>query len=750
MTDNFESALHHRAVRSRSEFSQEHVSELQRRVNFLQESLEGDVPHQMLPYEALVQCIFGTNGRPPKISRLIKIAREAVARQIDTNPEAYDLNEHAFWIPDSTEQRLLTPVGALIVARAWTFPGSLLPYNMFSQNDHDEVGFWSVYLYDIIAKVFAESPGNMPAWVSDPVRHGLVRARMSNAAFQESVRAYHQDSHRALPNHYETPFTRLQAYQVKEVLDEDTQQVLSHRLAFRSAVDVLDAMKTYFSTSRKFEKSSKRSDVSEEHFDEYTNVMLLNLCSHVMQQIMTVFRAKHEGRAGGVGPWMDPDHILTTPAEILTLTEQITMQHEPDYYPKVGPYERIPMPSRTKRRTMHQHQHQMATNAYAMSSSMQAMTPLSGINPSPVMSPRVNYHYPVERTRVASTTQIPTATLPIGLPTRIDSSSVQARPAFLTMPPTRAAMTRPTMTVTQRPLASKNPIHHPQTSVNLHMQMVDDEPSNVATMLPLATIAVPAARSATSAVGPVANGFPFADGPSGKKANPHRVVMATNASNSVERSSPNEAASSSHAISRSSPHQGVYQTVKKSVEQGNGEHDQTVADQSLATEEEDSSTDNDNDNDNNDDGDDGSDNGEVIKASAQPLMTSRKRPNLALFSPTTASTAPENSMPQSLKRAPVVAVATTTNTTRTPNAPLPLAHEAQEELRRNLQVLADTVRNLKTFNALQSNFSKYEGASKNGMQALTTIIDELNKNPSLVTDLNTHKLSVEDYMRRKR
>lgn len=311
-----------------------------------------------LCYSAFVSHVFPRRDKEFHFHSLWKIANEYAVHALDAHPYAHSNGLQSLWTAEPPETEFsefyadfrLTGSGVLLLVEAWNQHGIVHP-TAFTAVEFKELSFWRCYGADLIRLVF--STVSLPHHLRSGTSNPELQQRMSNMHMQEAVAAASgtaaSGTYAAGPTYnrprYATQFSRIQAYGLHRVpsfggstghgTGEDTSEL---RAFFLPASQILAHMQKYFRSSSAFEGQRWTSVEAYHQHAQWTNIMLLNVCSEVSRQIVQMFRIQEAA---------DPSALLLPLGELLdeevlsssmpTLTERILGHNEPlEWLPPVG------------------------------------------------------------------------------------------------------------------------------------------------------------------------------------------------------------------------------------------------------------------------------------------------------------------------------------------------------------------------------------------------------------------------------
>ena len=317
----------------------------------------GSPVQEFLPLTALAATILphrelfaaGDQAQQGLLAVLTRRAKVA----IDEHPYLYP-NEEVLWFVDATMLKwMLTGRGVLFAVEAWSTEANICPAK-WQEKEHAALQLWRCHGPTIVQRLFAAD--SLP----EHVRHlqPELEQRLSNMRFQESLREYAAQHNQRAPQYnrerYAARFSRIQAYGLEEHVDAATGVKRSFAF-FLPASQILGSMQKFLRSSTLFEEHRWKSTGSYLKYAQFSNIMLLNLCSEVMLQITTMFRLheqQHQSQHGSSAtpPAADRNQQLLIPADNVfpltsesavelasTLTEMITMHPEPiDWMPQMS------------------------------------------------------------------------------------------------------------------------------------------------------------------------------------------------------------------------------------------------------------------------------------------------------------------------------------------------------------------------------------------------------------------------------
>ena len=316
------------------------------RINQVEELFDSD---GHLNYSAFAEHIFPGRNQGFRFGSLWEIAKEYATRALDAHPHAYPDGLQSLWtaLEDDADDRYggfnysdfrLTGSGVILLIEAWNTHAIVQPAT-FTMNEYKDLSYWRYYAPDLVRIVFPVV--SLPPHLRSGTANPQLQQRLSNMHMQEAVQQHAAATATAGPSYnrprYAAKFSRIQAYGLEQITSLRGDKPRTQAF-FLPASQILSHMQKYFRSSTAFEGQKWSNAEAYRQHVQFTNIMLLNVCSEVSRQIITMFRLQEA---------YDPEALLLPLDQLLdeeilssefpTITERILGHSEPlEWLPPIG------------------------------------------------------------------------------------------------------------------------------------------------------------------------------------------------------------------------------------------------------------------------------------------------------------------------------------------------------------------------------------------------------------------------------
>jgi hypothetical protein len=300
------------------------------------------------PFGVLASLLFPDRRPSFWYSTLWEHFRLHCEYAVEQHPYQY-VNTHTLWcegqsmgMEEDSESvqpdQLLTADGVFLAIEAWIRLSVVAPSSAgcsFTTDELCELDFWQCFGKTIVNEALCSPDNGETQQINAELEQGL-----SNLHLRETAQQYAALTGQRLKHNRErhaTHFSRLQAFGIHTAPNADgTTQ--AHAF-FLPASQILQNMQRFFRSSTAFEESRWKTVHSYNHFTQFTNIMLLNLCRHVIRQISVMFRIQAQSAAAGgssgdlfmlIDQLLEPD--LLASCDLPTQTELILSHAEPRHW----------------------------------------------------------------------------------------------------------------------------------------------------------------------------------------------------------------------------------------------------------------------------------------------------------------------------------------------------------------------------------------------------------------------------------